>query len=365
MTGRETRVSPQRPAVPQDGTGSAIGHLVIRADASEQIGAGHLMRCIALGQAWHDHGGRVTVISHCRHPALRKRVADEGFEWVPPRAAHPHPEDLETTLSVLDRLGHPWLALDGYHFDGGYQTAVRKAGHRLLVIDDTHHLPAYHADIVLNQNIYAPSMVYQCDADTEILLGCQYVMLRREFVDHPRSRQLAPETARRILVTLGGADPENDTLRVVRALKRMDAPQMEARIIVGPANPYVRHLFEATQDVDFSVDIIQNPDNMPTLMAWADMAISAAGGTCWELAFLGVPNLMLVIADNQRKAAEILAKQGAAIVLDRRMSMASLADTISETYHNKQLRTEMTLNSQKLVDGGGRDAVVRRLMTPR
>ena len=76
-------------------------NLIIRADASAHIGTGHIMRCIALAQAWQDNGGDVTFLSHCESPPIRQRIIDECFDFVPIEKPHPNPSDLKTTLTVL------------------------------------------------------------------------------------------------------------------------------------------------------------------------------------------------------------------------------------------------------------------------
>ena len=79
--------------------------LVIRTDANTQIGAGHLMRCLALAQAWQDSGGDAVFLSHCESDVLRKRIMDEGFDFIPLEKPHPDPSDVQTTLQVLESIG--------------------------------------------------------------------------------------------------------------------------------------------------------------------------------------------------------------------------------------------------------------------
>ena len=156
-------------------------NLLIRADADTHIGIGHVMRCIALAQAWQHQGGDVTFLSHCHSDRLRQWIIDEGFELISIEKPHPDTSDLSFTLNKLstDSL---WLVLDGYYFTPDYQKAIRENGYKLLVIDDMAHLDHYHADILLNQNIHSSSLPYSCTRDTVKLFNSQYVLLRREFL---------------------------------------------------------------------------------------------------------------------------------------------------------------------------------------
>ncbi|MGQ9755923.1 MAG: UDP-2,4-diacetamido-2,4,6-trideoxy-beta-L-altropyranose hydrolase, partial [Desulfotomaculales bacterium] len=192
--------------------------LIIRADANAWIGTGHLMRCLALAQAWQDHGGKVVFITACNSPFLKQRLRNEGFDVVGLQYVHPDPADLKTTMNVLAVHPGAWLVLDGYHFDFTYQRLVKEAGHQLLVIDDMAHLDRYNADIVLNQNIHAHNLHYFCEPYTRLLLGTKYVLLRREFWSWRNYKREVPEVAKKVLVTMGGSDPGNVTLKVIRAL---------------------------------------------------------------------------------------------------------------------------------------------------
>lgn len=295
-------------------------NIYARADASSKIGTGHIMRCIALGQALQDQGDAVTFISHCESDILQERIQAEGFRLISLDKACPDPSDLIKTLSILKEESADekyWLILDGYHFTSEYQKAIRDAGGQLLIIDDMNHLAHYHADIILNQNIHALDLNYHCDNNTTLLLGTRYALLRREFLACRNfSRQIA-DRAKNILITLGGADRDNVTVRVINALKHLGESDISVKIIIGPANPHRESLCRSLIGAPFAAEVFVNPNNIPELMAWADIAISASGSTCWELAFMGVPSIILVLAENQVSVAEYLMNNKSAISLGR------------------------------------------------
>ena len=145
--------------------------LIIRADAYTQIGTGHLMRCLALSQNWIGKGRAVTMITCCTSESLRKRLLAEGIQVIMMEKPHPNPLDWEITFQVLRKHSAAWVVLDGYNFDSEYQNRIKKAGHRLLVIDDTAHLDRYYADILLNQNLYAEKLRYFCETPARTLFG--------------------------------------------------------------------------------------------------------------------------------------------------------------------------------------------------
>lgn len=338
--------------------------LLIRADANSQIGTGHVMRCLALSQAWIATGGTVAFLGHCQAGGLRERIESIGADFI--RLDRPHPDlvDLRVTLATLDqmstRLGQrPWLVLDGYHFAPDFQQGVRSAGYRLLVVDDTAHLASYHADLLLNQNLNAEHLLYQSDDDTLRLLGSRYVMLRAEFLAWRGWKRPIAKTARRILVTLGGADPDNVTLKVIQALTLLDIAGLEATVVVGSANPHFDGLQSLTCDWPFPVRLVRNAGNMPELMAWADVAVSGGGSTCWELAFMGLPTLAITVADNQRGVVRELKAAGVAVDLGwfQDVTAEQIASELSAICKDTARREEFSCKGPRIVDGHGPERI--------
>ena len=330
-------------------------YLVIRADANARMGTGHLMRCLALAQGWKARGGQTTFITVCESDGLRHRLSDEGFQVITLERSYPDPADWEITSQVLAEYRGAWLVLDGYHFDPAYQRQVKEAGHRLLVIDDTAHLSHYYADVLLNQNINAEWLYYSREPYTRLLLGTRYVLLRSEFLAWRGWHREIPQVARKVLVTMGGGDPDNVTLKVIHALQKVEVDELEAVVVVGGSNPHVEVLQSEAQGSRFKIRLERDVLDMPALMAWADLAVSAGGSTCWEIAFMGLPVLVLVWAANQRDVAEGLGEIGAALNLGwhEQATPTHIAQAITRLLLSPQVRAEMSCKAQGMVDGVG------------
>jgi len=340
--------------------------LVLRADADTQIGAGHLMRCLALAQAWEDAGGEVTFITVCQGEGMLQRLRDEEFNIKILANSYPDKTDWNTTRGIL--AGHPgaWMVLDGYNFDDDYQRRVKEAGHRLLVIDDTAPLKHYYADIILNQNLHAEQLRYVCEPYTRLLLGTRYVLLRREFLAWKEWHRDIPEVARRVLVTLGGGDPENNTLKVTHALQEVDIPGLEATAVIGASNPHASFLEQAAKQSRIPIRLMRDVKNMPELMAWADVAVSGGGTTAWELLFLETPALFLMAAENQRYVAECIEDQGLGKKLGQaeNVSTALLTRTITSLLKDSNLRATISRKARQIVDGQGAQRVISSMQKP-
>ena len=102
------------------------------------------------------------------------------------------------------------------------------------------------------------------------------------------------------MVTLGGGDSIEPTIKVVEAIREADLVDLETVIVIGPISPDHQALETAISEAGCKIRLVHNAGNMPELMAWADMAVSAGGSTCWEMAFMRLPNIVLTTADNQQ-----------------------------------------------------------------
>lgn len=338
--------------------------LLVRADASPRIGTGHVMRCMALGQAWQDRGGEVVFVMSLVPPGVEARLRAENMRVV----LNNHPAGSEGdalfALELAEVLRASWIAVDGYQFDSSYQKTISGSGRKVLWIDDFGCAPPYCADLILNQNIAPDEKLYlDRSPETRILLGTRYAPLRREFGAWHGKKREPGECAEKILVTLGGSDPDNATLKVVEGISRIRSSRIHARVVVGAVNSNVNDLCRACDQSFVRIEPIIHDANMPELMAWADVAVSAGGTTCWEMAFMGLPNLIVVLADNQCALAEHLCSHGASINLGwhESISAQSIAHALNVLLGSRDVRTSMSEAGRMLVDGEGADRVNRAM----
>jgi UDP-2,4-diacetamido-2,4,6-trideoxy-beta-L-altropyranose hydrolase len=298
-------------------------------------------------------------------PKIESRLVAEGIDVILLEAEPGSEADSAETCRIARRLEADWLVLDGYQFGAEYQRAVKQAGFRLLAVDDYAHASHYWADMILNQDIDIDETLYgHRELYTQVLFGSPYVLLRREFLTQPRREGPAPEAARRVLVTLGGADPDNVTLKVIEALHDSRIVGLEARIIVGPSNPRFSELEAAASSSGGAIRVLQNVTNMPELMAWCDMAVTAGGSTVWELAYMAVPSMILIVADNQASFSHALAQAGAALLLgeSRSVGRETLAREIAALAADRPLRESLSGNLAALVDGRGAERVCKAMI---
>jgi UDP-2,4-diacetamido-2,4,6-trideoxy-beta-L-altropyranose hydrolase len=339
--------------------------LLIRADASPQIGTGHVMRCLALAQAWLMKGGQVAFLMSPDAPNLEARLHSEGIQTRTLLAISGSINDAQETVKISQIMQVDWVVLDGYQFDADYQKFLKDADLRLLCLDDYGHAKRYYADFILNQNISACEKIYPYrEPYTQLLLGTQYVLLRQEFWSWQGWQRKIPPMARKILVTMGGSDPDNVTLKVLQAFQKVEIEELEVIIIVGSTNPHHEKLQEVVQSISANIMLQQNVINMPELMAWADIAIAGGGSTCWELAFMGLPALLIVLANNQQNVVQILGENNFVQNLGwhENIQTDALSDLCSQLIISVDTRIHFSHQGRKLIDGCGKNRVIDKLI---
>lgn len=331
--------------------------LTIRADCSSTMGTGHVMRMIALGQAWQDTGGTVRFLGDFKPLAVR--LINEKFEIIALEAPHPAPADLTTLLDVTEQ--GDIIVLDGYHFDPDFQQTVRNAGRKLLVVDDVCDRKNYEADILLNQNPDAASYAYHLNKEALSLLGTRYTLLRKEFLRYTPDKSAKQEKASNILISFGGADPSNQTQRILEALAATETDDCSIKIVAGAANPHLKTLRGQVSSFSGDCELLIGVDDMASLMAWADLAIVAAGSTCWELCYLGIPTMAFLVADNQAGIHRELTRQGVAVCLDSDTAVRDITAAFEALCIDAERRTDMAARGRSLIDGKGAARVVNAI----
>jgi UDP-2,4-diacetamido-2,4,6-trideoxy-beta-L-altropyranose hydrolase len=294
-------------------------------------------------------------------PKVKERLQSEKMKVVNLSVQPGSSDDAVQTVKLARETATLWVVVDGYHFGADYQQILKQGELWLLYIDDNGYGDYSWADIVLNQNLHAHERLYtNRKPSTRLLLGTDYTLLRREFLKWRGWKREFPETARRVLVTLGGSDPDNVTLRVIQALCQLDMERMEVVVVAGASNSHRKELQTSVRGMCPAIRLEDSVMDMPELMAWADIAVSAGGSTCWELAFMGLPNVILVLAENQLKVARELDSHGVSLNLGSHASLneRDVVTALSELITDAARRQELSERGRHLIDGYGASRVV-------
>lgn len=331
--------------------------ILIRADASFAIGTGHVMRCLALAQAWQDAGGCANLMAAELPDRLSVRLKDNQICVTPSEATPGSPEDARALIAYAVRQQIDWIVIDGDRFGCDYLESVCAAGFRVILIDDYADRPAFSAEMIVNLNFGADAASYRRRGfQGEVLSGPRYALLRREF--QRRFHRNFGTKGNRVLVTLGGSDPENLTPRIVTALSTCS--DLQLTVALGPAS-FIASPLEGNGGAD--VRVVVDASNMADLMMEADIAITVAGGTLWELMCCGCPVLCYTRTAGGSHLVNCLAEQG--VIVDMgdlvRFDRATIVSAVREIVGSISARERMASQGRALVDGLGARRVVQAI----
>jgi len=321
------------------------------------------VRCLALAQAWKEAGGTAVFLLGGEANPWAGQLSREGIETLAAESSPGSTADAREMFSVAEVLRPAAVVIDGYGFTEPFQEAISRQVAPVLVVDDGARIGGYRAHLILDQNDGASLHLYRERAPAaELLVGARYVLLRHEFLSGRNSVGPSRAQARRVLVTMGGADDPNITLDVFRALHALDRP-IDVTVLVGPAYGALEELGHEVRRHP-SASVVVDPPNVAEVMATADLAVAAAGSTVWELACLGIPALVGLTSENQVPVATSLVAHGIghSVGWFRDTPAEIVAAAVGALLDDTGARSKMREAGRDLVDGMGAARVVQRLL---
>ena len=361
--------------------------VAIRTDAGLHIGTGHVMRCLTLAEALRELGAQSTFV--CRDFAgnlidhIRARGFDcaaladaAGIETTPPNTqSHtswlgvPWQRDRDQTIDVLTALGDiDLLIVDHYALKRPWHRAMRDKTRGILMIDDLADRE-YDADWLLDQTLGRSAADYTdlVPATCHLLLGPDYALLRPEFAaarEQALARRSRPRPRPHVLVSLGGVDSQNVTLSAIQGLEMVGPSRIgEVSVVLGANAPHIDAIRAAARAAAIPTNVLSNTPHMAELMTDADIAIGGAGTSSWERCTLGLPSLVVVLAENQRLIAANLEKSCASSTAGEAATITAedFARQISRLLGDMASLMAMSRAASDVCDGCGRMRVASML----
>ncbi len=349
--------------------------VVIRVDASIQIGIGHVMRCLTLAEGLKEQGVNVHFI--CRsHPGnLIEMLESKGygvFVLDKPKVTRPghfktkdhlfhanwlgvsQKQDALECHLFIEGIRPNWLIVDHYAIDKQWQMDLAQGYQKLMVIDDLADRQ-HQCDLLLDQTLGRHEKDYLglVPDGCQLLLGSNYALLRSEFAQWRKlslKHREKPEL-KTLLITMGGVDIDNVTGQILETLKVCELPEaIKVIVVMGHTAPHLNTIKTLASTLPYATEIMVNVNNMAEIMSTSDLVIGASGATAWERCCLGIPTIMLVLAQNQIEIATILKKEGAVCLVENGVAV-DLPRILKEI--SLEIMQKLSDSSAQLVDGKG------------
>lgn len=348
--------------------------IYFRVDASVHIGSGHVMRCLSLAEVFKSNGHDVVFVMRPQPGDLCDYSQSRGFkverleepgEWMIPRTTADYQAwlqvsvtaDAEDFLSVA--ADADLIVIDHYGIDEHWEAFVKsRTLCKLIAIDDL--VRDHNCDMIIDQTVGREASEYHVASPNScVLSGTMYALLKEQFsLLHPIAvEKQIDKHAHRLLLTMGGIDNPNATLKVLNALSQRETP-IQTTVLLGDKAPYFDSVSSYCVSHSDWVTHIPFCEDMAALMLEHTIAIGAPGSTSWERACIGLPCIMVPLADNQLQICQNLVKEKAAMSLSLDEIPAQLNAKLDELLLDFE---SMRHNSLNLCDGKGCTRVVEKI----
>lgn len=323
--------------------------VVFRADASPEIGAGHVMRCLALAKVLRGFGCEIIFAVSPETPMTVPALRRAGYE------THIVDAAAENTVKTLARrFSDPvdWLVIDHYRIDAGAEKIFRGLARNIMVIDDLADRP-HDCDILLDQGPGRNPGDYSdlVPAHARVIAGPDYALLDPAYGDYRDRNPSAPNKGAAILVSFGATDPRNHTARGLDALAG-SAIAAPVNVMLGALAPHREQVSARLKSWNTEATLHIDVSKVIPLLCDSFLAIGAGGVSALERCCCGVPSIIAVTAENQRAAAMGIRAAGAAEIMDLDDTTAA-ANVIAEFAGQPEKLARAAAAGKLLCDGRG------------
>ena len=355
--------------------------VLFRADASIDIGSGHVMRCLSLANELKKAGNECRFICADLEGNLIDVIRSNGYFVYPLKEVRltgnseysktsglPKIDEKFDAFQTLNAIGHTrvdWMVVDHYQLGGEWESLVKSASRYVMAMDDLADRP-HDCDLLLDQTFGRDSSDYKkwVPIDCKVLCGSRYALLRPDFAV-ARANSLARRQAaeiKRILVAMGGVDKDNMTTQILNSIAGASlAYDCKVTVLMGTASPWIDDVVSLAARSQLHTEVMVGIADVAAVMSQCDLAIGAPGTSAWERCCLGLPSILVVIANNQTKVAAELSAVGAACIIDRDKIHTSLASQIDRFVREPKALADMSQNAAGLVDGLGVQRIIKQM----
>jgi len=338
--------------------------IAIRVDSSLQIGTGHVARTLALAIELRKQGARVEFLCRDLPGNVAGLAGAQGFT-VHFLGSHSPLECVNLLQSAKPRF--TGLVIDHYELNADWEQVIRPFVDRILVIDDLADR-LHSCDFLLDPNFGVENELryrYLVPADCKMLMGPGYALLRAEFETLRSQAELRRNVAspiQRLVVFYGGIDLTDETSKTLDALDQLAKADLQVDVVLGASNPRQAEVKKRIDGREGYRCLIQVA-NMAELMLAADLAIGAGGTASWERLCMGLPSLVISVAENQTQASINLSQAGFHFYLGKsaEVSVSALAQAIARRLDHADETSQFGQKGMKLVDGLGCQRAAREL----
>ncbi len=326
--------------------------VLLRADASPLQGTGHVMRCLTVGEELTRRGHEVVLMTN-----------DSGVAWLERVITDSQLHIYRTATNSLDArkirdLAPDWVVVDSYEIGAQDISALRSWCHVLAIVDGDDR--GIDADLYLDHNLGSEDGPWGQSTRERLLAGSEFALIRHAVLREKRQQPWIPRgLTPHIVAFMGGSDPTGAIVPVAGAFAMMEG-DLTASVIADPR--WRADVEEKLRGIP-GIELLEPTAELPRLLRRADIAVSAAGTSAWELCSLGIPSLLISVVENQRESLTRLETRGLVLGLDlsqggRESAEARIVERVTRLLSSESEREKLSLDCTGTYDGRGKERVV-------
>ena len=364
---------------------SSDSFCIIRADASFQIGTGHVMRCLTLAEELCGRGAEVAFICREFGGNLCSYIEEKGYNVHRLPVSDTTKQNIEGGLkhaawlgadwqtdvrqveAIIKSLGTTpdWLVVDHYALDEKWEGYLRPYVKKIMVIDDLADR-LHDCDLLLDQNFYEN---LESRYDDLVLPGCnkllgpKYALLRPEFREARKNLRKRDRCVKRIMIFFGGSDQTNETSKTLQAIRMLNRQDIAVDVVIGALNPHRKVIEQMASDMP-GCNCHFNVEDMAVLISKADLAVGAGGITVWERCTLALPSMVITVAENQERTVLDMAESGYLLFLGQSepVLVDSIYHVLKTVLQSPWLLISFARKTLSLVDCKGAKRIAQEVM---
>jgi spore coat polysaccharide biosynthesis predicted glycosyltransferase SpsG/CMP-N-acetylneuraminic acid synthetase len=325
--------------------------VLFRVDGGRELGMGHVYRSLAIAEALRASSrADVAFLMKAEHRDAIVSVSGAGYRVFPVVAFPEH--DFEERLIEQVRDFAPEIVVNDLYAPRLETTYLRGLAHLGATTVNLVDTPQDLETAEHYEQVIVSVMHDERETPEGFYSGPRYAILREHF--HGREKELR-ERAQMVLLTFGGSDPQELTVKAARALAGLPRA-IEVVAVAGPAFS-CREAFDALQAaLERRVPLIQEAGgHIADLMLEADLVLCSGGMSVYEIAALGTPGI--VLGQNMREDARMRAFAAHGTIeylgLGTEVEEAALLAATRALLDDFARRRDMSGKGRALVDGLG------------
>ena len=341
--------------------------IFIRVDSGTKIGYGHLIRCLALAEYLKKYFDVIFISStlpgNIINELVKKKIQICKLKSYPKKINQKN--DANKTISLVKKYGGKknLMIVDSYELSKKWETEIKSYVEKLIVIDDLGSR-SHNCDIIIDQNLHTKmNGVYDKLVPNHCiqLLGPKYTMIRDQFVNQKKLSKIRTFPIKRILVSFGGSDIENQTMPFLKIIKKSNL-DVHVDVIVGKSN-LNKNSIKKICSITKKFSYFEQTNKIAKLMHSADISMGSGGSTNWERCILGLPAIVSIVSNNQIDVTKALSEKKCIINLGhvKKIKDKDYLNAIKSL--NNKILYQMSQKSFRLVDGKGKERISRHILS--